>query len=417
MKKLLLVFGIFGIIFSLANPAAIKAATTNPDKLEILFFYSPTCPHCQAEEPFLDSLEQKYPELEVKRYLGSDFKNQMLLRQLLEAAGKLEFFGSVPVTFIGTELFLGFDNAENIGSQMEVSIIRQIASLKPKLEPIFIPELKLIENPQIAEPKAAPQKEEQTTESDKEESKVTAAGIDLGKLEKYSLPALAITWGSLDGFNVCSLGALLLILSLVLVLRSRKQVLIYGGVFLLTTAVVYGLLILFWHQLFSVLGQYVRLLDFALGILGVGGAIYFFREFLRFRRYGPACGVGGAKLIGKMSHLVEKSLGSKGSGLLIAGSILLFAAVVTLVEFPCSAAVPVMFAGLLAKANLPGAAYLGYLALFLLFYLIDELIVFGIAVWKLSLWASKGNFVTYAALLQSVLLLLLGGYYLLSFIR
>ena len=154
-----------------------------------------------------------------------------------------------------------------------------------------------------------------------------------------------------------------------------------------------------------------------LGALGIVGAIYFFREFLRFRKYGPTCEVGGAKIIGKMSKLVKNSFGKKSNVLLIIGSILLFAAVVTVVEFPCSAAVPVMFAALLAKANLSGLAYLGYLALFLSFYLIDELIVFGIAVWKLSLWISKGKFVTYAALIQAILLLLLGGYYLLSFIR
>jgi len=75
-------------------------------------FYSPTCSHCQAEKLFLESLEQKYPELEVKRYLASDLKNQILLRQLLEAADALNYFDSVPIMFIGDELFLGFDTVD-----------------------------------------------------------------------------------------------------------------------------------------------------------------------------------------------------------------------------------------------------------------------------------------------------------------
>lgn len=416
-KRLGFLFVIVWLIFSSLVPAKLLAQ----EKLEILFFFSPTCPHCQAEEPFLDSLEQKYSELDIKRYIASDFNNQRLLRQLLEEANKLEYFGSVPVTFIGNELFLGFDNADGVGKTMEASVINQLAEIKTMPEPVVLsPVAQTIEPEQdvptledVTNPSETNLDQENKTP---EETKVTTAGIDSAKLEKYSLPAMAVILGSLDGFNVCSLGALLLILSLVLVLRSRRQVFLYGGIFLLTTALVYGLLIVFWHQLFSILGQYVRILDFVLGALGIGGAIYFFREFLRFKKFGPACEVGGAKLIGKMSKLVERSFGTKGSTLLIAGSILLFAAVVTLVEFPCSAAVPVMFAGLLAKANLPGAMYLVYLGLFLLFYLFDELIVFGMAVWKLSLWVGKGKFVTYAALFQAILLLLLGGYYIISFI-
>ena len=395
-------FSIIAVAIIIFVPILLPVQATAQNKIEVLFFYSPTCPHCRAEEPFLDSLEKKYPQLDVQRYIASDHKNQELLYQLLVERKAMEYFGSVPVTFIGEELFLGFDNADGIGKKMENSIIRQLAAFEPEpasIEPI-------IEQSEPSQPVAATQPEA-----------ATAAGIDKNKLEKYSLPALAITLGTLDGFNVCSLGALLLILSLVLVLRSRRQVFIYGGTFLLTTALIYGLLIVFWHQLFSALGQYVRVLDFMLGALGIAGAIYFFREFLRFRKYGPTCEVGGAKIIGKMSKLVKNSFGKKSNVLLIIGSILLFAAVVTVVEFPCSAAVPVMFAALLAKANLSGLAYLGYLALFLSFYLIDELIVFGIAVWKLSLWISKGKFVTYAALIQAILLLLLGGYYLLSFIR
>jgi thiol-disulfide isomerase/thioredoxin len=383
-----------------------------PEKLQLLFFYSPTCPHCRVEEPFLNGLEQKYPELNIKRYIASDFNNQLLMQRLLESHASLEYFGSVPVTFIGNELFLGFDNADGIGNKMESSIIRQIELLKP--EPALIVPIIEQSEPPSSEEVVQPEAKE---ELPAEKLKVTTIGIDKSKLEKYSLPVLALALGALDGFNVCSLGALLLILSLVLVLRSRRQVFIYGGIFLFTTALIYGLLIVFWHQLFSALGQYVRVLDFTLAVLGIGGAIYFFREFIRFKLYGPACEVGGVKLIGKMSRLVEKAFGSKGNILLISGSIFLFAAVVTIVEFPCSAAVPVMFAGILTKANLPDMTYLGYLALFLMFYLIDELVVFGVAIWKLSLWMDKEKFVTYAALIQAILLLLLGGYYLLSFIR
>lgn len=388
MKKALI--GIAVVLVSLVSISANAQTLPIKDEktLSISFFYSTTCPHCRAEHPFLDNLEVKYPELKVSRYLAQEPKNQELLQKLLIERGAEQYFGSVPITFVGSEVFLGFDNADGVGKAIVDSIEKQLASLTKS-------DLDLVESPK-AEP--------------------TVVGVQKQDGQR-SLAVLAISLGTLDGFNVCSLGALVLILSMVLVLRSRRQVFLYGGIFIITTAVVYGLLIVFWHQLFSLLGEYLRLLDLALGLLGVIGAVYFFREFLRFRRYGPACQVGGTRLISRMAKVVERSFGSNSTALLIAGSILLFAAVVTLVEFPCSAAVPVMFAGILAKANLPGLAYVSYLALYLLLYLLDELIVFVIAVWKLSIWMGKGKFVTYAALIQAILLFTLGGYYLLSFVK
>lgn len=388
MNKVYIGLGIASFLLVTLVGQTQAAEPTAGKSIEIQFFYSTTCPHCRAEQPFLDDLQDKYKDIKVIRYSIYERENQELLRHLLEERKMLEYFGSVPITIVGSEVFLGFDNAEGIGRSIEAAVAAQLAARAPAGE----------------EPMPL------------DDTPTTTAGTGI-KINQQPLVLLAVSLGALDGFNVCSLGALVLILSLVLVLRSRRKVFLYGGLFILTTAVVYGLLIVFWHQLFSLLGQYLRLLDLTLGILGVVGAVYFFREYLRFRRYGPACQVGGARLIGRMAKLVERSFGSHSTALLVAGSILLFAAVVTMVEFPCSAAVPVMFAGVLAKSNLPGLAYLGYLGLYLLFYLIDELVVFGIAVWKLSLWMGKGKFVTYAALVQSLLLLLLGGYYLISFVR
>ncbi|MBU4341059.1 MAG: thioredoxin family protein, partial [Candidatus Altiarchaeota archaeon] len=48
----------------------------------LYFFYSSTCPHCAAEKPFLEELEEMYPQLEV-RYLEAS-KNADLFGKMAE---------------------------------------------------------------------------------------------------------------------------------------------------------------------------------------------------------------------------------------------------------------------------------------------------------------------------------------------
>jgi len=109
------------------------------------------------------------------------------------------------------------------------------------------------------------------------------------------LPILAVILGFFDGLNVCSLGALVLILGMVLALKSRKKILILGGIFILTTGIIYGILMILWHQLFLVLSPYLRKMEILIGALAILGGIHFLKEFLKFRKKGPVCGFGGSK--------------------------------------------------------------------------------------------------------------------------
>ena len=137
------------------------------------------------------------------------------------------------------------------------------------------------------------------------------------------------------------------------------------------------------------------------------------RQFFRFKKYGPACDTGsGSSMINKLSFRMQETLKNPGGVLALLGSIFLFAFLLTVIEFPCSAVVPVVFAGILAKAQLPFASYLFYIALFVLFYMLDELIIFLVAVSKMTVWMASGKFITWIYLIEGIFLLLLGLYYL-----
>jgi len=212
------------------------------------------------------------------------------------------------------------------------------------------------------------------------------------------------------------LGALVLILGLVLALRKRKKIFLYGNIFIITTAFVYGLLIFVWHHIFSLLAGYLRVMEILIGGLGISGGFYFLKEFIRFKKYGPTCQVNaGAKITNKYFVKIQTLLSSSSNIFLILSAIFLFATIITIVEFPCSAAVPMVFAGILANSQLTSIEYIFYIALFIIFYMLDEIIVFLIAFSTMTIKIASSKFVTWITLVEAVVLFLMGAYYLFGF--
>ena len=387
MKKFiytfLLLFFLFNAFdFALPAEAFSESELVQENQIEIDFFYSPTCPHCAEEEKFLNELEEKYPEIKINRFSVFDKGNVELLKEFYkEYEVSIENYGMVPVTFTNERYFVGFN--KEIGEAIEGCILE--CKVGKTSEDVTIIDL---------------------------EGNIDIPIIGKVNIKKYSLPVLAVILGILDGFNVCSLGALVLILGLVLAIKSRKKILLFGGIFIVTTAVVYGILIVIWYKIFSFLIPHMRTMQILIGLLGIGGGIYFFKEFLRFRKQGPTCEIGAGKgIMAKFSSRFQKSIKESGNIILILGSILLFAGIITIIEFPCSAVVPVAFAGVLAQSGLSTFSYLSYIALFIAFYMLDEIIVFLIAFFTMKIWFASSKVVTWITLLEAIILFALGIYY------
>ena len=348
---------------------------------DIVFFYSPTCPHCTLEEAFLKELEKRDDALVIARYSVDEPATIPLLKGLLREHDAERYFGVVPLTFVGESFFVGFDSAKGIGAQIEAALQTPATTATSS-----IPFADIV-------PKGA------------------------------SLSILAVVLGFLDGFNVCSLGAVVLILGLALAVRRRAKIAVLGASFIIVTALLYGVLILVWYQVFQFLAPALKLLNFAVGALALGGGILFLRQFARYRKYGPTCGFGGRGIVHRFAGKVERAFSAEGESpsgkrgtLALAGIVAAFAAVVTIVEFPCSAAVPLAYAGILSSASLPVGAIIAHIALFVFFYLLDELVVFAVAVWKMNVWMASPKFTVWAALVEGIVLVSIGIYYLLGVI-
>lgn len=361
------------LIFFFFNFNTIQAI----EKINIDFFYSTTCPHCAKAKIFLDQVKKNYSEVKINNYEISANTNKLFnYYQKYKVEKTLQ--GVVPAIFISDKYYIGYN--EEIGKEINNNITSLIKGIKIK---------------------------------DKDKSSLINLPF-VGKINpnNFALPVLAIILGTMDGFNVCSLGALILILALVLSLRSRVKTLLFGGGFIFTTAMVYGVLIIFWYQLFNFLSLYLRKMEIIIGLITLFGAGYFFKDFLKFKKQGLTCGIGPTqKIEGKFTEKFKKMITENKTVLPILFSIFVFAVVITVVEFPCSAAVPVVFAGMLSKAELSTFSYLFYIALYVIFYMLDELTVFLIAFFTMKLWMSSPKFIIWITLAESIILFLLGGYY------
>ncbi len=112
MKKILFSMFVLVLLFTAVQQALAA------DKVVIYFFWGDGCPHCAVEKPFLEKMEQKYPELEVESFEVYDSQeNQELFREVAEAYNTSA--RGVPTTFIGREFVVGFGSEQTTGKEIE----------------------------------------------------------------------------------------------------------------------------------------------------------------------------------------------------------------------------------------------------------------------------------------------------------
>lgn len=84
------------------------------------------------------------------------------------------------------------------------------------------------------------------------------------------------------------------------------------------------------------------------------------------------------------------------------------AAGINLVELVCSLGFPLAFTKILTSSSLPIISYYFYLLVYILFYMIDDLIIFLLAVLFLRITQISERYLKAITLISSILLLILG---------
>ena len=374
LKKLFLFFLVFSLIPTfLGSP--VFAEENEKETVVVHFFEDRLCPVCKKQMEFMLKLQDEYPEMDLRIY---PISNTEKLHELAKEYGVEDYGIMAPTTFIG-ENFFQFRDFTSTHEQMIIDAL-----------------------------------EGEIVEHDCCIVTVPFLNIEID-ISDWSLPVITVILGSLDGFNVCSLGALILILSIVIKMDSRKKTFFYGGLFIFASALIYGVLVFTWGRLFEAMVGQLEILRLIVGLAALIGGIYFARDFFKFLKQGPACESGNVKLKADATNRVVKAFSDPKTGpIFLVTSIIFFAAVITMVELPCSVGLPIAFTGILAEKALSLPVYTFYIILYLFFYMLIELIVFTGAVLTKKLWFAGSKLITAVTLIGALVLFYLAYYYLIA---
>lgn len=350
-----------------------EIATDEP--IVVHFFEDRLCSVCAQQKDFMLSLQEHYPQMELHIHSISDLDafHQLATEYALE-----DYRIMVPTTFVRGS-FLQF---HDFGEQQQETLIKALNGEQIQEDCCLV------------------------------RTPILNIEIDISN---WSLPLIAVLLGSVDGLNVCSIGALILILSIVLIFDSRRKTLLYGGLFILTTAVVYGLLVFSWGWVFEMLIGQLSIIRAVVGLAALAGGIYFFKEFLRFYRYGPTCQAAENTWARQATEKLKRSFDNSKKGFLIlVPAVMFFALVITVVELPCSISIPIAFTAILVESGIGLSSYVFYIILYLFFYLLIEIVIFLGAVLTKSIWLAGSKAITWVTLVGSLVLFCLAFYYLIG---
>ncbi len=430
MNSILKKIFISGIAMFLFLTNSVQAANF---PVNAYLFYGEGCPHCAVEREYLSQeLKSKYPTLEI--YEFEIYKNRDNISFLQEIAETLETsIDAVPFLVIGDEPIVGFASgitSKEIEKRVDICIsipckdsIAQIVGvdIRPTEEELFseedstleesvyIFEEKVVEMPQVEEVGEVEEEEEiiiyeEEADSFGEEKILNLPFFGEVNIMKLSLPLLTIFMGALDGFNPCAMWTLLFLISLLIGMKNRKRMWLLGTVFITVSAFVYFLFMSAWLNLILFLG-FVVFLRVVIGLLAILGGGYSLKEFIYNKNSG--CKVANnekrVKVFDRMKSLVqEKNLWMS------LGGIILLAFAVNLVELLCSAGLPAVYTQVLAINDMPNLQYYMYILLYIFVFMIDDLIIFFVAMFTLEMTGVTTKYARVSRLIGGLIMLIIG---------
>jgi glutaredoxin len=334
--------GICLVLFVLGSGTLAQAGEPVTD-LEV--FVRAGCPHCEAAKEFLNELQRDRPSLRITIHdVAEDSAARQRLAALVAERGMTSL--GVPTFLIGTELIVGFRSADTTGAEIRA---------------------RLNQNTQGAAPPPAV------------ESIQTKWFGEL-RIRNLGLPMFTIVIGLLDGFNPCSMWVLIFMLSLLAGLANRPKMLLIAGTFVAVEGIAYFAFMAAWLNMFLLIGL-SRITELILGgIAGLAGVINI-KDFWAFQR-GISLSIPDTAKPGLYARM-RRILQAENILAALLGTVML-AVLVQAVELVCTAGLPALYTRILTMHQLDQWVYYGYLALYNVAYMLDDVLVLAIGVITMS---------------------------------
>lgn len=383
MKKIIYVIVAILLIF----PFGVRASEK---EMNIHLFYGKECPHCEDLMDFLDGYLEEKPNVKLYKYeVWHNKTNQKRLSDVQELLGVKG--NGVPYLVIGNQVVTGYyakytnqkikdlinyyeqnDYCDEVGDYLGTCDI--------KGNDIELVDKNVLTN-------------------------ITVPILGEINPTKISLPILAIVIGFVDGFNPCAMWILLFLITMLINVNNRKRMWILGFSFIATSGIIYLLFMVSWLNLAIFMNKinYIRLL---IGLFGVTFGIVNIRKYFKSRK-DVGCEVVNDGKRKKIVMGIKKITTEKKFILALLGVIIL-AVAVNIIELLCSLGLPLIFTQVLSLNNLSSLEYIIYLSLYIIFFLIDDIIIFTIAMKTLKVKAISNKYTKYSHLIGGLIMALIG---------
>ena len=390
MKKILKYFLVFIALFSFILPVNAK----ENDKITLYLFYGDGCPHCAEEKLFLDEIKGSYDNFEIVMYeVWKDKDNQDFLNKVKSELG-IERSG-VPVTIIGDTYMVGWSEA------LEGRVTRAIRFYKNNEYTDVVEQIKNGTYVKPVEEESGFDKEEEKSDED---ATIDVPLIGKVNLKNVSLTTAGVVLGLIDGFNPCAMWVLLFLISMLLGMKDKKRMWIIGLTFLGSSALVYMLIMLSWLNIVVSIATSIWVRN-AIAVVAIIGGIINLVNY--FKHQDSGCSVVDEKKRKSVFSRIKKFTQEKSLILALIGAVAL-AFSVNIIELACSAGLPLVYTQLLAINNITGFGAFFYVLLYIIFFLLDDLVIFFIAMKTMEVTGFSTKYNKYSHLVGGLLMVAIG---------
>lgn len=375
MRRLLFCALLIGIGLA---PRVAEAATT------VDLISRTGCVNCEREKDFLGNLARTESFMLVEH----DLTTAAGQADWITLKDKYDLKAAVtPITVINGQVIIGFNTAADTG----VEIKRALAG-----EPVSgVAGAVCAEEATTCAPTPRP---------------VTLPLLGTVDLNRWSLLGVTAAIGLADGYNPCAMWSFVALLSFLVALGSRRKMALVGGAFLLTSFLASWVYLLGWHGVFTWAFGWQRLtnvtwfIPLTKGMLGILSLIMAWRFVQEWRKNPDECEVTSPRTRSKIIQALQR-VAQHESLLLAMGGAAILALLVNVIEFLCSLGLPVVFTSVLAERAVPTGQAIGYITLYNVFYMADDLLVFAVVLMTARVWLTQWRGARWVKLLAAILLL------------
>lgn len=413
VQSLLLAFTVIITLFFSSQTSVIAEQAT----VIVDFYYSKTCPHCAAEKPLLNYIEEHNEGVKVNRIEVSeqpDIWQNYLQENNIQATG-------VPRTVIGDRAFIGYTEEQGkleynpsykayIGYRNQIiNAIKEelnaplnIPESKDKIQEeksvstlpwsvFFLPLLYAISYPFFKGKLSTAQRQRYwiggllgiTLLSVFSFIVLTPDAVIQNLAGGLPFPLFVSIIAFADGFNPCAFTVLIILLSLLTYTKSKTDMTIVGSTFILTSAVMYFgfIMAMVWVGSFF-LEQYGQIALVILGAIVTAAGIINIKDYFFFKQsislsLSEQQQLTITKKAGGIARQLNQAKVESKQFWFALGATILLAIFVNIIELGCTAILPVVYMTTLVNhcTTNVGLCYTTWTALYALIYILPLLVI------------------------------------------